>query len=170
MTGTSEYGCGRPFAVRLTRGQDLRLELLAVCRRHGIKAGAIVSLVGSLDAAALRFGGKEKGEVLRGPFEIVSATGTCGSEGLHVHLALANERGELVGGHLCEGSRVATTVELVLLDLSAWFSFERELDERTGARELRVRHAGGEDDDAGMEPSGEGCADRAQNMCEKPGG
>lgn len=140
MNGKSEYGSGRPIAVRLTRGKDLRQELLALCGHERILAGTIASLVGSLDVAALRFAGQDQVKILPGPFEIVSATGTCGGAGVHVHVALADATGQLIGGHLGEGSIVATTVEMVVLDMSAWFSFQREHDADTQAKELRVQN------------------------------
>ncbi len=44
----------------------------------------------------------------------------------------------MIGGHLCAGSLVRTTAELVLALLPEW-QFSRELDSATGFQELQIR-------------------------------
>ncbi len=44
----------------------------------------------------------------------------------------------MIGGHLCAGSLVRTTAEVVLALLPDW-QFSRELDSVTGFQELQIR-------------------------------
>jgi predicted DNA-binding protein with PD1-like motif len=50
---------------------------------------------------------------------------------------VADRRGEVLGGHLCAGSLVRTTAELVIGLLPEW-RFSRQLDLATGFAELRI--------------------------------
>ena len=50
---------------------------------------------------------------------------------------MADSRGAVIGGHLCSGSLVCTTAELVIGLLPEW-RFSRELDTATGYAELRI--------------------------------
>ena len=50
---------------------------------------------------------------------------------------MADSRGAVIGGHLCTGSLVRTTAELVVCLLPEWH-FWRELDPATGYHELRI--------------------------------
>jgi len=104
---------------------------------QGIDAGVIVSMVGSFQTAAIRFAGRPQPTVLKGPFEIVSVTGTLSDEGAHVHLAIADENGKVLAGHMSKGSIVNTTVELVILNISSEWRFERVVDPVTGDKELK---------------------------------
>lgn len=101
-----------------------------------IRAGVIASMVGSLSHCCLRPAGADAIIEIPGPLEIVSATGTLGDHGMHVHIAVADKQGKTTGGHLVAGNIVLTTVELVILDLSASWIFERVVDESTGYKEL----------------------------------
>ncbi|MCA9805461.1 MAG: DNA-binding protein [Cyanobacteria bacterium HKST-UBA02] len=121
---------------RLAPGTDLREALQSWCRESGIDAAVPVSMVGSLKVASIRFAGKDEPAKLEGPFEIVAATGTMGSAGIHVHLMVADSKGRVTGGHLSAGSLINTTVEVAALDFSRSFRFERKPDARTGCYEL----------------------------------
>ena len=83
--------------------------------------------------------GQKGGVVLNGPFEITSATGTVGNCSMHVHITVSDEKGVTTGGHLMPGSKVYTTVELVIMDTSSQWSFEREHCELSGYSELVVK-------------------------------
>ena len=50
---------------------------------------------------------------------------------------MADSSGAVIGGHLCTGSLVRTTAELVIGLLPDW-RFNRELDPATGYTELRI--------------------------------
>jgi uncharacterized protein len=127
------------YTIRFKPNQDLRQGLEDIVRQHNIRAGIILTMVGSLKMACLRVnGGTEltKG----GPFEIVSATGTLGIGGLHVHLSIAEADGKVIGGHLKRGCNVHTTVEVVIGHIIEE-EFHRVADNQTGYDELQVRTA-----------------------------
>lgn len=123
--------------VRLRPGEDLRLSLTRIAKLRRLKAAVILSGVGSLTQANLRFAGRPEGMVLTGPFEIVSITGTVSRDGLHVHLAIADADGATFGGHLMPGCKVHTTCELALMELAGW-RMRRAFDAATGYRELQA--------------------------------
>lgn len=120
---------------RLTHGQDLRHCLTAVMQESQFSAATVCSLVGSLAHVRLRAAGGDSVLEFSGPFEIVSATGTLAPSAMHVHIAVSDSRGTTFGGHLLEGCLVATTVEVVIQEVSDW-AFSRQLDATTGYNEL----------------------------------
>lgn len=127
----------RHYAFRLNPGQDLKVELTRFIEDKGIEACAIVTCVGSLTEANLRFANEPNGTKVPGPLEILSLSG-CGGKGKwHLHLSVADQQGGMKGGHLLDGSIVRTTAEIVIVEMSE-LKFERILDERTGYPELRV--------------------------------
>lgn len=128
----------RIHAFRLQPGDDLRKSLAFFCHENCISAASILSCVGSLDTAVLRFAGRENGTTLIGDLEIVSATGTLSLHGMHLHIAVADANGEMVGGHLMDGCRVRTTCEIVLQEFPSLI-FKREHDEHTGYDEISIR-------------------------------
>ena len=97
-----------------------------------------MSCVGSLSRARLRLAGGERVLEREGPFEIVALVGTLSPDGPHLHVALADGDGRVLGGHLLEGCLVHTTAEIVLAALDD-VGFTRALDPATGWRELVVR-------------------------------
>ena len=129
----------KAHAFRLTRGDDLLLSLRAYAQEHGISAAAIVSGVGCVTRAVIRDASGVTTHTLCGRYEIVSITGTVSSERTHLHIALAGEDMQVIGGHLCEGTLVNTTCEVVLLELSG-VVFAKEFDPETGYNELLIRH------------------------------
>lgn len=125
------------FAFRLPPGADLKRELIAFAARHGLRAAAVVTCVGSLSAYALRFAARPSGVTRAGNFEIVSLVGTLSASAAHLHAGLADETGAMVGGHVLEGCVVRTTAEVVLAELPA-LAFDRRPDPATGYEELVV--------------------------------
>ncbi len=123
---------------RLRPGQDLKKELMYYCQMHHLHAACILSAVGSLNKAHIRLSGGKDVVEFQGPFEIVSLTGTLGTEGVHLHISLSNFEGKVIGGHLMDGSEIFTTAEIVLLENSELL-FHREIDEHTGYKELVIR-------------------------------
>jgi predicted DNA-binding protein with PD1-like motif len=85
----------------------------------------------------LRLGCQQQSTTVRGDLEIISLAGTLAAGGAHLHIAIANNTGALMGGHLCAGSLVRTTAELVVGLLPEW-EFRRELDSATGYAELQI--------------------------------
>ncbi len=129
---------GRHFALRLHPGQDVQKEILAFAKAQNLRAAAIVTCVGSLKTATVRFANQPEGTALTGPFEIVSLVGAFTRDGGHLHIALSDGKGATLGGHLMPGSSVFTTAEIVLVELEA-LSFSREKDSETTYDELVVR-------------------------------
>ena len=127
----------RPYALRLSPGEDLKLSLQAFTRAENLSAGCILTTVGSLRQASLRFAGQDSATVLEGPFEIVSLVGTLSQDGLHLHLAIADANGDTTGGHLMPGCLIHTTAEIVIGILSG-FTFQRLADPQTGFHELSI--------------------------------
>ena len=125
------------LAIRLLPGDDLRASLEAYTRKQDLAAGYILAAVGSLQSATIRFAGMTAVTQIPGPLEIVSLSGTLSPAGIHVHIAVADGAGQVSGGHLCAGSPVYTTAEIVL-GTSSHFRFTREPDPRTGFRELVI--------------------------------
>ena len=129
----------RTHAVRLTPGVDLKAELARLTEALALRAGCILSCVGSLSHARLRMPGDPEVVVSWAePMEIVSLTGTLGPDGLHVHIGLSRRDGSCIGGHLVDGCLVHTTAELVIGELSD-AEFHRSLDPTTGYKELSVQ-------------------------------
>ena len=123
--------------LRLQPGVDLRLDLEAWMGEQQEQAGCVISAVGSLSLAQLRLAGATQATAIHGELEIVSLSGTLSPDGIHLHIAIANSSGAVIGGHLCAGSLVRTTAELVIGLLPEW-QFRRELDPATGYAELRI--------------------------------
>ncbi|MDY9923807.1 PPC domain-containing DNA-binding protein [Methanobacterium sp.] len=120
---------------RLVPGQDLKKSLEEIRDNKGLKSGVILCLVGSLDEAVLRMADGNK-KTINGPLEIVSATGTIATNGVHLHLAVADSQGNVRGGHLMRGCPVYTTVEICISCPD--MVFKRVNDPETGYRELEI--------------------------------
>ena len=123
--------------LRLQPGADLRRALEAWMEEQEEQAGCVISAVGSLSPAQLRLAGAAEATAIQGELEILSLSGTLSPDGAHLHLAIAGSSGAVIGGHLCAGSLVRTTAELVLGLLPQW-RFCRELDPATGYAELQI--------------------------------
>ncbi|TGD81311.1 PPC domain-containing DNA-binding protein [Hymenobacter wooponensis] len=127
----------RAYALRLKPGEDLRQQLFAFAEQHHIKAGAILTCVGSLTTTSLRLANQEEPTVYKGHFEIVSLVGTLSVNGSHLHLSVSDSTGRTIGGHLLDGNIIYTTAELVLGELPE-LDFRRETDATYGYKELSV--------------------------------
>jgi predicted DNA-binding protein with PD1-like motif len=138
MSSPAEGVALRTVALRLSPGVDLKAALLDWCEEQQIEAACVLSAVGSLHDAAIRFAGRKGACHAEGKLEIVSLSGTLSRHGCHLHIAVADGRGRVSGGHLMAGCRVRTTAEIVLGILSS-VRFEREQDAATGHRELQIR-------------------------------
>lgn len=124
--------------IRLKPGEDLRQSLTGFVRDHQIKAGWIITCVGSLTQYHLRFANQPQGDTAQGHFEIVSLTGTLSVNGSHLHMAVSDSSGATIGGHLLDGNIVYTTAEIVI-GTSDDLEFTREKDGTTPWQELQVK-------------------------------
>ncbi len=128
----------RVVPLRLQPGDDLRRSLEAWMGEQQEQAGCVISAIGSLSVVQVHLAGAAEAAVIRGDLEILSLSGTLSPEGAHLHIAVADRRGAVIGGHLCAGSLVRTTAELVIGLLPEW-QFRRERDPATGYAELQIR-------------------------------
>jgi predicted DNA-binding protein with PD1-like motif len=132
----------RTDAIRLTPDTDLKAELERFTRERGLRAGCILSCVGSLARARLRMpsasGEEETFAAYAEPMEILGLSGTLSPDGLHLHIVLSRRDGSCVGGHLVDGCVVNTTAELVIGELDH-LEFLRRLEPATGFDELSVQ-------------------------------
>lgn len=131
----------------------MKRSLLEYCSAQNLASAWILTAVGSLRAANIRLAHHDKflgagaNAVLALPdqkFEICSLVGTISRAGAscHLHVSLADRRGDCVGGHVLEGNVVFTTCEIVL-GSSSTMAFDRELDERKdGAKSATVTSGG----------------------------
>ncbi len=120
---------------RIIPGRDLKEDIQDLQQKNSLKAGMVICAVGSLKEAVLRMSNEEI-KHFNGPLEIVCVQGTVSPQGVHVHLAVSDENGQVWGGHLKKGCMVHTTVELCILEY--YGVFRREMDSATGFKELVV--------------------------------
>ena len=126
------------YALRLHPGQDLKQEILRFAKAHDLKAAAILTCVGSLTRAVIRYANQKDAVTFDGHFEIVSLVGTFAADGGHLHISVSDKVGRTVGGHVMDGSTIYTTAEIVITS-SAGLRFLREKDTETTFDELVVR-------------------------------
>ncbi|MFT4066016.1 PPC domain-containing DNA-binding protein [Paraburkholderia sp.] len=124
--------------LRLSPGDDVRTAIEDILRQRKLQAAFVVQGIGSLDVAALRFAGAETPTEIRGDLEILTLAGSVSPAGAHLHMSIADARGQVFGGHVARGCTVRTTAELLLVSL-AGYVFARELDAKTGFLELVIR-------------------------------
>lgn len=125
------------FPIRLEPNADLRLSLKCFAVEQKIQAGFILSAIGSLKQATIRFANQDDTTVLTDKFEILSLNGTLATTGIHLHITIADGHGKVIGGHLSDGCIIYTTAEIVI-GIAENFSFHRSFDEQTGFNELEV--------------------------------
>ena len=128
----------KTYAVRLLPNQDLKTSLENYARENQISAGVVLTCVGSLNCATLRMANENVPKTFEGKFEIVSLVGTFSADGCHLHIALSDKDGNMIGGHLKEGCMIFTTAEVVIGEIENLI-FARTMDEGTGFKELVVK-------------------------------
>jgi predicted DNA-binding protein with PD1-like motif len=126
------------FALRLKPNQDLKDTLKNFVTSNNIEAGFILTTVGSLKQATLRFANQNDSKVLQDKFEIVALVGTLSTHGIHLHISISDKDGKTIGGHLEKGCLIYTTAEIVI-GVSEDFIFVRTVDENTGYKELEIQ-------------------------------
>ncbi|GAB7527333.1 PPC domain-containing DNA-binding protein [Paraburkholderia sp. 2C] len=126
------------YPMRLVPGNDVRAAVEDVLRQHNVYAAFVIQGIGSLSVAQLRLAGAEAPVELRGDLEILSLAGSISPDGAHLHMSVADARGQVFGGHVASGCTVRTTAEL-LLALLPEHRFARKLDPATGFLELVIQ-------------------------------
>lgn len=125
----------KTHAFRLTKGQDLKKEIVKYCKEKEIKAGYVACCVGCVDELNIRLAGGVSFLHNKDDYEIVSMTGTLSKDGVHIHASFSDVTGKTIGGHLSDGCIVNTTAEIILVECEE-YCFKREYDESTGYKEI----------------------------------
>ena len=125
------------YTFRLKPGRDLFASIEAFAMEKQVKAGCVLSGVGSLTRAALRLANREFISDFEGYFEIVSITGTVSMHGSHLHISISDGDGKTIGGHLGSGCKIYTTAEIVIAVFDNVI-YKREFAEDSGYEELVV--------------------------------
>ncbi|BAY48156.1 UDP-N-acetylglucosamine pyrophosphorylase [Scytonema sp. HK-05] len=125
------------FAFRLKPDEDLKQSLKNFTLQENIKAGFILTAIGSLKVATIRFANQDTSTVLSDKFEILSLNGTIATTGVHLHIAISDKQGKTIGGHLDDGCIIYTTAEIVI-GISEEYTFLRTPDQQTGYKELEI--------------------------------
>lgn len=124
--------------LRLHPGDDLRHAIGQVLQQHASGSAFLLSAIGSLVDARLRFAGQAEQTVIEGPLVILGLAGSVTLDGSHLHMSVSDPTGRVAGGHVCHGNIVRTTVEAVLVLPPEW-SLTGEIDPATGFTELFIR-------------------------------
>lgn len=125
----------REFALRLTKGDDLRASIEKACLENNFNTAIILSSVGCLYEVRIRLAKALEYMENKEDYEIVSLTGTVSKGKAHIHISLSDDTGKTIGGHLEKGCLVNTTCELVLGVLEEYVS-DRSFDQDTGYDEI----------------------------------
>ena len=120
---------------RLHRGDDLLIEIKALCVENNIAAGVALSGVGCVSRARIRDASGINIREINRHMEIVSLNGTVSAARCHLHIALSAEDLSTYGGHLVEGCIINTTCELVIGILEE-VRYDMEQDKETGYDEI----------------------------------
>lgn len=129
----------RNYTFRLKSGQDLFDSIQEFVNEKQIEAGCVLSSVGSLRRAVLRFANNHSFSEFEEFFEIASITGTVSLHGSHLHISISDAQGKTIGGHMESGCKIYTTAEVVILTLDDSI-YKREFAEDSGYEELVVYH------------------------------
>jgi predicted DNA-binding protein with PD1-like motif len=124
--------------LRLKPGDDLKTGIQQFAYAHHIKAGWLITCVGSLTTYNIRFANAREGSFATGHFEILGLNGTVSENGCHLHICIADDTGKTIGGHLLPGCIINTTAEIVIIE-SYKYIFTREEDGSTPWKELQIK-------------------------------
>ncbi|MET0981824.1 MAG: PPC domain-containing DNA-binding protein [Telluria sp.] len=131
----------RTLPIRLRPQQDLRCALESVLAEHELSAAFVLQGIGSLSTARIRFAGMDEATELHGDLEILTLAGSLSPSGVHLHIAVSDAQGSVLGGHVAPGCLVRTTAE-ILVALLPEHAFSRAPDPESGWDELVVRPLG----------------------------
>jgi len=128
----------KEYAIRLTRGSDLKVSIEDICRKEDFDTAVVLSAVGCVSKAHIRLAKAVNELEVEDGFEIVSLMGTISKGNAHLHISFSDDIGNAFGGHLMEGCIIDTTCELVLGVLED-YSSDIPFDESTGWDEIVFR-------------------------------
>ena len=119
----------------------MRRALEAVVAGEGVAAAFVLSGIGSLRPAVIRFAGVDDVSKIDSDTEVLTLAGSIGAGGSHLHMSVSDAEGRVLGGHVGYGCTVRTTAEVLLMLLPEW-RFSRAVDAATGFAELVVAPQG----------------------------
>lgn len=128
----------KSYAFRLQPHQDLKKSILQFAKEYKLRAGAILTAVGSLEQINIRFANQPEGTLRSGFFEIISLSGTFSEESCHIHICVSDKDGRTLGGHLLNENLIYTTAEIVAINLGD-LEFKRITDPTYDYKELVVK-------------------------------
>ena len=126
------------FPLRLSPGDDIRLRLEEAVRAAAWPGAFVLSGIGSLTVAVLRCAGHDDTTRIEADLELLSLAGSISGDGAHLHAVVADAQGRVIGGHLCRGSQVRTTAEILLAVMPPEQRLSRAHDAATGYSELQI--------------------------------
>lgn len=126
--------------IRLEPGADLRRALEQKAGELPNHSAFVVAGIGSFSSVSIRLAAADQETRLSGPFELISLSGTLSANGAHLHMVIASESGQVMGGHVGYGNVIRTTAEVLLVSPEGW-ALSRAHDPATGYPELQVRPA-----------------------------
>jgi predicted DNA-binding protein with PD1-like motif len=128
----SEGHLSKVGMIRVVPGSDVIEGIEEACRKLGLRAGAIISCIGSLQRASVMIAvplnnkigaGYSEPILLEGPLELLSGQGTIGQGeqgeiSVHMHAVMSDREGHLHGGHMVKGKNpVLITCEILLAEI-----------------------------------------------------
>ena len=129
------------YVFRLTKSQDLKKEIESFVKEKNIEAGIIKCAVGCVYEVNFRLAEAKEVFHKKANYEIVSIMGTVSVNGCHIHASFADNKGNVIGGHLKDGCLVDTAAEICIESFNNYV-FDRRFDEKTGYKELIVNKSG----------------------------
>ena len=107
----------QPHSLKLSPNSDLIICIKEFSYSNKI-FGYVSGVVGNLSKACIQCPGNQEISKFEGNLEIVSLNGNFNNGDVHLHLSFSDERCDVFGGHLEEGSIVKKGTDILL------FSFE----------------------------------------------
>jgi predicted DNA-binding protein with PD1-like motif len=125
------------LVLRLNPDEDLKKKIASICEKNKIMAGAVVSVVGSLKNLNIRLANSNAFLKREEKMEVLSLQGSISVSGVHLHISVADNKGNVMGGHLMDENLIFTTLEMVILIFEDLI-FDRKIDNHTGYKELII--------------------------------
>jgi len=108
----------RTHVLAIEPGEYMLESIMALIERAGIRTGAVVSGIGTLDHCIMHMvvpGGQTIQEWHDTPLEVVGMQGIIADGKPHIHLSVSTKQAG-VSGHPHEGCRVQYLIEVVILE------------------------------------------------------
>ena len=106
----------QPYSLKLSPESDLIICIKEFSLTNNI-FGYVSGVVGNLSKACIQCPGNQEINNFEGNLEIVSLNGNFNKGNAHLHLSFADEKCNVFGGHLEEGSIVKKGTDILLVSL-----------------------------------------------------